>query len=97
LGLEAGIGMIIALSIINYLIDYLTFKSKHFRKLLDGKPITIIKDGELLTSVLHKQRISNDDVLRFIRQNGLEALKMSNWGVMEIDGTISIIAKKNLK
>lgn len=91
LGVEAGLGMIFSLSILNYIIDYLTYRSKLFQKIIEGNPAVIIENGKVNQQEIKKQRMNMDDVMKCIRQKGYEKVEDVKLGIIETDGNVSVI------
>ena len=60
------------------------------RKLLNSKPITIVKDGEILYKELKKARISIDVLLEELREEKVEDVKKVALAIWEADGKISV-------
>src|SRR5438045_4675455 len=49
------------------LSSYLSFRSKRARKVLEGLPIVIIQDGELIEENLRRDRLTPDEVAEEMR------------------------------
>ncbi|MEO8513503.1 MAG: YetF domain-containing protein [Ignavibacteria bacterium] len=89
----SSVTCIITLSVMNYIVERIVFKSKKIRILLEGKPVTIIKQGNVLKHTLMKERLTIESVEEAIRSNGLKSIDDVAEAVLETDGEISIIAK----
>jgi uncharacterized membrane protein YcaP (DUF421 family) len=62
-----------------------------FRKALEGEPVLILHNGELIEKHILKAGLSDDMVLQAIREHGFEDAKQIRMAVLEVDGTISIV------
>ena len=62
-----------------------------FHRLFTPAPSLIIKDGELLTARLRREGVNADEVEAAIREHGLSGVSDVKLGVLEEDGTISIV------
>ena len=62
-----------------------------FRKALEGEPVLILNNGELIEKQILKAGLSDDLVLQAIREHGFEDAKQVHMAVLEVDGTISIV------
>jgi uncharacterized membrane protein YcaP (DUF421 family) len=85
-------GSLITMSslVILYLIGiFLTLKSVKLRNLLDPKPITLIKNGQIIYKSLAKARISIDILLYEMRKAQIEEVQKIALAIWEPDGTIS--------
>jgi uncharacterized membrane protein YcaP (DUF421 family) len=58
-----------------------------------GSPVIVIRNGQVLKERLRRQRISRDELGAAVRAYGLESPKEVALGVLEVDGSISIIAR----
>ena len=92
LGGGAGAVMLIFLS---YIFNHLVAHNKTARVLLEGKPICLIKDGEILCEAIKKQQVSRNDLFCAIRKRGLSRLADVEYAILELDGTISILNKED--
>lgn len=82
--------LLVSFEIINSLIDR---KSVKFRYLTEGKPITIIRNGELLQKELKALRFTINDVLSGLRQKDVFDIEDVQYAVVETNGTLSVLLK----
>lgn len=82
--------LLVSFEIINSLIDR---KFVSFRHLTEGKPITIIRNGELLQNELKELRFTIDDVLLGLRQKDVFDIDEVEYAVVETNGTLSVLLK----
>ncbi|MDQ3020229.1 MAG: DUF421 domain-containing protein [Bacteroidota bacterium] len=85
---------IISLSIINYLLEFLTYKYKGFRKIVEGIPVILVNNGNIISKNLKKEKLTKEDLMEAVRTNGMNDLAEVKLAVLETDGNISIISKK---
>ena len=80
---------------IDILLSLWKQRSSYVEKLLDGVPLVLVEDGELLTDRMQKSRIGEDDILLAARElQGLERIEQIRFAVLERNGRISIIPKQ---
>ncbi len=72
------------------IFSYLTTKWSIAKKLLDGKPSILIKNGRLQKSELQKMRLSLDDLLCELRLKDIGALSEVDYAILEPNGKISV-------
>jgi len=60
-------------------------------RLFAAAPAVIIKDGQYLDSVLKREGVSRDECEMAIREHGMSDVTDVQLGVLEPDGTISIV------
>lgn len=71
----------------------LSMKSLRFRNLVQGKPVLIIKNGELQQKEMSRLRFTMDDIIDAARQqNAFDISKIQN-AVVETNGTMSVQMK----
>lgn len=68
-------------------------KSVRFRKVTDGNPFIIIKNGVIDQKKLKELRLSTDDVMSALRQKDVFDISEVEYAVMETNGTISVLLK----
>jgi uncharacterized membrane protein YcaP (DUF421 family) len=88
--LLGGTILIVVLVGTNFLIGRLD-RVPRFRDLLSGSPTVIIKNGKFVPDALKKEGVTPDEAEMAIREHGVEDLKDVQLGVLEPDGTISIV------
>ncbi len=82
--------MFISLEILSSAIS---MKSLSFRNLIQGRPIFIIKNGELQQKELKRLRFTIDDIVDATRQAGVFNLSEIENAVIETNGTLSVQPK----
>ncbi len=93
--LIGGIIIAAALVITNWLISYISYKSKKTSELLEGKPEILIHNGKIFEDILIKEKISHEELKSKLRKNGVFDINHVQFAVLEITGEISVVAKKN--
>ena len=58
-----------------------------------GSPIIVIHDGKVLTERLRRARITRNELAAAVRAYGLQSPKDVALGVLEVDGSISVVAR----
>jgi uncharacterized membrane protein YcaP (DUF421 family) len=89
-----GIAAVTALLLCNYLIDYLTYRSRWLRSILQPDPIRLVLNGQPIRKNLEKERISDDELLAHLRLNGIENPSQAKSVCLESEGEISVIRQK---
>lgn len=73
------------------LTSYIAMRNRSFRKVIEGEPILVIKDGKLLENNLKIARYSVDDLNTLLRQKDCFSPDEIAYGIIEINGNVSII------
>ena len=87
---SGGIVLIIALVGANFIVGRLD-RTRRFHNLFTAGPAVIIKDGKYIASVMEREGVTQDECEMAIREHGMADVKEVQLGVLEPDGTISIV------
>lgn len=89
LGAFAGALVLVMLSGV---LNRLTANNKRRRILMEGKPSVLVRDGKLDEDAMRHNSVSRNDLLMAIRKQGLCRLSQVGYAILELDGSISVIA-----
>lgn len=89
--LTAGLISVTTFVVMNYLVDYTTFKSKKIEKVLDGQALVIIKEGKINEQVRQKEKVTYEEIRSAMREHGVSQLSEVKFAMLETNGQISII------
>ena len=64
------------------------------KDLLDGAARVIVRDGEIVTAALRRDRLTRDEILSEMRLAGIGRLSSVAWAILEPQGKISFIKKE---
>lgn len=90
-------GAVIAVSTlasIQALSSYAAFRSRRAHTLLEGDPIVIIQDGAFIDANLKRERLAVHEVQESMRLKQIGAVADVEWGILESNGEISFIEKR---
>ncbi|GFZ34378.1 DUF421 domain-containing protein [Clostridium zeae] len=96
LPLLLGVIPIITLLMLKTLLSEIQLKSKIARKVIDGTPCVLIKEGKVNFKSLISQRINIDDLMEELRLSGYFNIKDIQYAILENNGQVSVIPKKAL-
>ena len=68
----------------------ISLKSNLFRKIVDGNPSIIIKNGIISFKEMVKQRYTLDDLLQQLRENKIKSIEEVGYAVLENNGSLSV-------
>lgn len=80
----------------NAVVARVARSSKAAARVLEGTPTLLIRDGDILEENLSREGVSRSDLLRALRQNGVEEPSVVRFAVLEVDGSISVLLKDEL-
>jgi uncharacterized membrane protein YcaP (DUF421 family) len=81
-------------AVLQVFASYLGYRSKRARTILEGAPIVLIDDGEMLTANMRRQRLTQDDIAEEMRLQQIMSFDDVRWAILEANGRISFIEKK---
>lgn len=84
---------ITTLAALEIVSSFLILKNSFIKKILASKPAVLIAHGRLDKRAMKKVRISLEDLISQIRQNGIFDLEEVDYAILEENGKMSIIPK----
>jgi uncharacterized membrane protein YcaP (DUF421 family) len=94
--LAGGIVAALTLLLMNYLIAELSGGNRRFRKFVQGEPSLLVHDGEVILAHMAKEHVSMDELERALREHGITTYHDVALGVLEVDGSISLLKYDDL-
>src|SRR3954454_15905362 len=85
---------ILAISTIALLIlaqSFAVFRWKRVRPVLEGSPVLIVRDGEILRDILRMQRMTDEDVIDAAREQGIANMADVCVAILENTGRVSFL------
>jgi uncharacterized membrane protein YcaP (DUF421 family) len=91
---ESLIGGLVAASTLlalNGAVAAISWRTKGAAKIFEGMPTILIRHGEVLEPNLVKEGISREDLLRALREHGIDNPELVRSAILEVDGAISVL------
>ena len=95
---ESLTGALLAISTIGLLtvaLSYVSFRFKRMRPILNGEPIVLVEDGEIIEANLRRQRLTREEIGAEARLEGIAAIEEVRWAILETNGRISFVEKRH--
>jgi uncharacterized membrane protein YcaP (DUF421 family) len=89
-----GVVLILALVLTNAGVSRLD-RIPRFHRLLAAPPAVIIQDGKYLTDVMKREGVDQEEAETAMREHGVVDVEEVQLGVLEPDGSISIVSTGN--
>ncbi len=86
-----GIIPILLLICMEVIISFFAIKNPLMKRLFDFSPGILIDRGRILEKELARNRVTIDELLSLLRQNGFFDLKKVNYAILEPNGQLSVI------
>ena len=90
LPLFSGVVPIITVLGLELVLAALSLKSMALRKLLCGKPVILIENGNILQQNLRKTRITLDELIGHLREKDVLDLNSVQYAILETSGNLSV-------
>jgi uncharacterized membrane protein YcaP (DUF421 family) len=88
---QGGLMAAATLFTVNLVVSWVARRNVGAARLLEGTPTLLIRHGKLLQDNLHREGITEEDLLRALREHGVEDVKIVRSAILEVDGTISVM------
>lgn len=88
-----GIVSLIGWSLLTLLSGRIVIKSKKARKLLNGEPLIIIKNGKILEKPLRRVNLDIDTLIALLRQENIFSITEVEYAIFETTGKLSVMKK----
>lgn len=88
--LGGGVVIIVVLIALNLAVARLD-RFGIFHRLLTPSPTVIIRDGHYIEAAMRKENVNREECETAVREHGMDSVEEVQLGVLEPDGTISIV------
>jgi len=89
-GMGLAIGTIGALTL---LFSYLPWRFQVLRPLLEGVPVILVENGDVIEKNLRRHRITQEEIASAGRAQNIPSIDNVRWAVLETNGEITFIKK----
>jgi uncharacterized membrane protein YcaP (DUF421 family) len=89
-GLALAVGTIAMLTV---LFSYLPWRFRALRPVLEGQPVILIEDGNVIERNLRRNRLTQEEIAAEARFQQIDSFEQIRWAVLETSGKISFIQK----
>jgi uncharacterized membrane protein YcaP (DUF421 family) len=88
-------GVLLVLTIVfwNYVIDWVGFHVPALRRLTRPPPLLLVKDGHMLPKHMAQEKITTEELLSQLRQQGVSDLAEVERAYIEGDGRMSVLKR----
>ncbi len=95
--LLGGVVAAATLLLLNYILADVSGVNRRFRKFIQGQPSLLIHDGQIIEAHMAKEHVSMDELHRALREHGIADYHHVALGVLEVDGSISLLKYEEIK
>jgi uncharacterized membrane protein YcaP (DUF421 family) len=90
-GMGLAVGTIAMLAV---LFSYLPWRFQILRPVLEGQPVIVIEDGNVIERNLRRHRLTQEEIAAAARAQQIDSFEQVRWAVLETNGSISFIKKE---
>jgi uncharacterized membrane protein YcaP (DUF421 family) len=90
-----GITALALLIFLQYLIAWLSVRSKRVSNLVKSEPKLLFHKGEFLTAAMNAERVTKEEVCAAIRSGGVANYEEVSAVVLETDGSFTVTKKRH--
>jgi uncharacterized membrane protein YcaP (DUF421 family) len=87
--------VVTTLGLMTVLLSYVNFRVARLRPILDGEPIVLVEDGRPIERNLRRERITHEELRSAARLQQIGSLDEVRFAVLETNGAISFIPRKD--
>lgn len=80
------------LLVVNAILARLRMRSPILRKLIEGSPTLLVLHGKVIEPHMRREGIDEDTLEAALREHGIETIEQAKMVVLEIDGSMSVVA-----
>jgi uncharacterized membrane protein YcaP (DUF421 family) len=92
--LADGVLALALLVCLQYTITWLAVRSERVRNLVKSEPTLLVRDGMFLERAMQSQRVTREEIMAALRQQGSDDISEADCVVLETDGSISIVQSR---
>lgn len=89
-----GLIVIATLITLNWLIAFATARNRKLESIIEGDPVTLIKDGVRRDDAIKRNNILEGDLAEAMRSQQIRHVSEVEWAVLEPDGNISFFKRE---
>ena len=89
--LTGALILAVCLIALNYAVAWLTARHPRVRRLVEGNPVELARDGRIFHEVLKRELVSKSDFREAMRESGCAEVEHIKLAMLETNGRISIL------
>jgi uncharacterized membrane protein YcaP (DUF421 family) len=89
--LAEGVTALLLLIILQYIVAFLSVRSRRFARLVRSEPTLLVHDGTLCRDAMRRARVTEEELETVLRTNGERHFDAVSAIILESDGSFSVI------
>jgi uncharacterized membrane protein YcaP (DUF421 family) len=82
------------IALLQVFLSYVNFRVPRLRPIIDGEPIVVVQDGEVIEGNARRERLTLEDIAEAARMQQIASLEEVEWAVLETSGELTFIEKQ---
>jgi len=82
-------------AVLSVALSYASWRWQRSRDLLQGAPVVVVRNGEMLVDVMRYERLPSDELFEAMRQEGIRDLADVEVGVLEPNGRYAFFRRSD--
>lgn len=91
--LAGGLLLAVTLIALNWLLGFITARSRRAERVIEGEPVVLARDGKLFEHALKRELVSRADFDEALRQEGCAGISEVKLALLETNGQISVVVR----
>ena len=92
--MSGGLLLAATLIVLNWLVGFITARSRTAERVLEGAPVVLARNGHLYRDVLRRELVSRDDFAKSMREQGCSDVDRIHLALLETNGHITILLRE---
>ena len=76
---------------INFAVGEATYRWRWFERLVQGRPLPLVRDGKLVMRNMKRERVTLEELRSALRKQGIDGVTVCKHAVLESDGTLTAV------
>jgi uncharacterized membrane protein YcaP (DUF421 family) len=76
-----------------YIITWLSYRSKTITSLIKSDPVLLFYRGNFIENKMKKERVTKEEIFAALREQGISGTEQAEAVIIETDGSLSVIKK----
>ena len=89
--LAEGVTALLLLILLQYVVAFMSVRSRTFARAVRSEPTLLLRDGEMLPAAMHQARVTREELETVVRTEGRRGLDDISAVILESDGSFSVI------
>ncbi|KGX85626.1 YetF domain-containing protein [Pontibacillus marinus] len=93
LSIGNGIYALVGWTAFTIIMGYIDIKSKAARNVIEGQPVIVVKQGQVMENELRKLRLDINELNAKLREKNVFSINEVDYAILETDGKLSVMKK----